>query len=94
MKFKYLAAAMLSSLPLFANAQSNVQIYGVMDAAIAVEDTDAPGESSRTVINSGNQSSSRIGFRGTEDLGNGMKALYNLYGGVASDSGAVARSSR
>ena len=88
MKFKYLAAAMLSSLPLFANAQSNVQIYGVMDAAIAVEDTDAPGESSRTVINSGNQSSSRIGFRGTEDLGNGLKALFNLEGGVAIDSGA------
>lgn len=89
MKFKYLAAAMLSSLPLFANAQTNVQIYGVMDAAIAVEDTDAPGQDSRTVINSGNQSSSRIGFRGTEDLGNGLKALFNIEAGVALDTGAA-----
>jgi predicted porin len=87
MKSKYLAAAMLSSLPLFANAQTNVQIYGVMDAAIAVEDTDAPGQDSRTVINSGNQSSSRLGFRGTEDLGNGLKALFNIEAGVALDSG-------
>jgi len=89
MKFKYLAAALLSSLPLFANAQTNVQIYGVMDAAIGVEDTDAPGEDSRTVINSGNQSSSRIGFRGTEDLGNGLKALFNIEAGVALDTGAA-----
>ncbi|NNG23724.1 porin [Telluria aromaticivorans] len=89
MKFKYLAAALLSTLPLFAHAQSNVTIYGVMDAAVAVEDTDAPGEDSRTVINSGNQSSSRIGFRGTEDLGNGLKALFNIEAGVALDTGAA-----
>lgn len=89
MKYKCLAAALLSSLPLFAQAQTSVQVYGVMDAAIAVEDTDAPGEDSRTVINSGNQSSSRIGFRGTEDLGNGMKALFNIEAGVALDTGAA-----
>ena len=89
MKFKCLAAALLSSLPLFAHAQTNVTIYGVMDAAIAVENTDTPGEGHRTVINSGNQSSSRIGFRGTEDLGNGLKALFNIEAGVALDTGAA-----
>ncbi|SFC56054.1 porin [Massilia yuzhufengensis] len=89
MKYKYLAAALLSSLPLFAQAQTNVTIYGVMDAAVAVEDTDAPGEDRRTVINSGNQSSSRIGFRGTEELGNGLKAMFNIEAGVALDTGAA-----
>ncbi|MEW6762235.1 MAG: porin [Pseudomonadota bacterium] len=89
MKFKCLAAALLSSLPLFAHAQTNVTIYGVMDAAIAVENTDTPGEGHRTVINSGNQSSSRIGFRGTEDLGNGLKALFNIEAGVSLDTGAA-----
>ena len=89
MKFTYLAAALLSTLPLLAQAQTNVTIYGVMDAAVAVEDTDAPGEDRRTVINSGNQSSSRIGFRGTEDLGNGLKALFNIEAGVALDTGAA-----
>lgn len=38
MKYKFLAAAVLSSLPLFASAQTNVQIYGVMDAAVALEE--------------------------------------------------------
>ena len=89
MKYQCLAAALLSSLPLFAQAQTNVQVYGVMDAAIAIEDTDAPGEDRRTVINSGNQSSSRLGFRGTEDLGNGLKALFNIEAGVALDTGAA-----
>ncbi|MFC0252784.1 porin [Massilia consociata] len=89
MKYKYLAAALLSTLPLFAHAQTNVTVYGVMDAAIALEDTDAPGEKRRTVVNSGNQSSSRLGFRGTEDLGNGLKAMFNIEAGVALDTGAA-----
>jgi predicted porin len=89
MKFTYLAAALLSTLPLFAHAQTNVTVYGVMDAAVAVEDSDAPGEDRRTVVNSGNQSSSRIGFRGTEVLGNGLTALFNIEAGVALDTGAA-----
>ena len=89
MKYQCLAAALLSCVPLFAHAQNNVQVYGVLDAAIAIEDTDAPGEDRRTVINSGNQSSSRLGFRGTEDLGNGLKALFNIEAGVALDTGAA-----
>ena len=89
MHYKALAAALITTLPLFAHAQTNVTIYGIMDAAVAVEDTDAPGEKRRTVINSGNQSSSRLGFRGTEDLGNGLKAIFNIEAGVALDTGAA-----
>jgi len=85
MQQKLLAAALFTCLPIAASAQTNVQIYGVLDAAIASEDN---GVARRTVLNSGNQSSSRFGFRGTEDLGNGLKALFNLEGGVAIDTGA------
>jgi predicted porin len=85
MQRKHLAAAVVASLPLIACAQANVQLYGVMDAAISSEDN---GVALHTVINSGNQSSSRFGLRGTEDLGGGMKALFNLEGGVAIDTGA------
>lgn len=89
MKKKSLAIALLSLLPLAAaHAQTSVQIYGIADASIGIEDTDAPGEDRRTVIGSGTQSTSRIGFRGTEDLGNGLKALFNLEAGVAMDTGA------
>ena len=89
MKKKCLAIALLSILPLAAaHAQTSVQIYGIADASIGVENTDAPGEDSRTVISSGTQSTSRIGFRGTEDLGNGLKALFNIEAGYAIDTGA------
>jgi predicted porin len=89
MQYKCLAAALFTSLPLLAAAQSNVTVYGVMDAAVSLEDTGAPGENRRTVINSGDQSSSRLGFRGTEDLGNGLKALFNIEAGVSLDTGAA-----
>jgi predicted porin len=85
MQRKHLVAALLATFPLIGFAQTNVQIYGVLDAAIASEDN---GVARHTVINSGNQSSSRFGFRGTEDLGGGLKALFNLEGGVAIDTGA------
>ncbi|TFW35012.1 porin [Massilia horti] len=86
MHYKRLAAALFASVPLFAAAQSsNVQTYGVMDAAIASENNGVDGR--HTVINSGNQSSSRIGFRGTEDLGGGLKAMFNIEAGVSIDTG-------
>jgi predicted porin len=89
MKYKCLAATLFTALPLLAAAQSGVTIYGVMDAAISSEDVDAPGQGRHTVINSGNQQNSRIGFRGTEDLGNGLKALFNIEAGIAIDTGAA-----
>jgi predicted porin len=88
MKKISLALALLSTLSLAAHAQTSVVVYGIADASVGIEDTDAPGEDSRTVISSGTQSTSRIGFRGTEDLGNGLKALFNIEAGYAIDSGA------
>jgi predicted porin len=91
MQVKRLAAAAAVSAiavtPLFAAAQTNVQLYGILDAAISSQDTGGP-EGRTTVVNSGNQSSSRFGFRGTEDLGNGLKALFNLEAGASIDTGA------
>jgi predicted porin len=84
MQYKSLAAALVIAFPLVAHAQSNVSIYGIMDAAVSSEDN---GVDRHTVINSGNQSSSRIGFRGTEELGGGMKAMFNIEAGVSIDTG-------
>ncbi|MFL6660099.1 MAG: porin [Massilia sp.] len=88
MQGKLLAVALVAAFPLAAMAQSSVTVYGIMDAAIAKEDTGAPN-GKRTAINSGNQSSSRLGFKGTEDLGNGLKAMFNIEAGVALDTGAA-----
>jgi predicted porin len=88
MQVKRLALALVAATPLLAAAQtSNVQLYGILDAAISSQDTDgAAGR--QTVVNSGNQSSSRFGFRGSEDLGNGLKAIFNLEAGTSIDTGA------
>lgn len=86
MQTKYLAAALLAALPVMASAQSSVTVYGTVDAALAHEDTGAP-DGSRSVVNSGNQSSNKLGFRGVEDIGNGLKAVFNLEAGLALDTG-------
>jgi predicted porin len=80
-------ATVLAAAPLFAAAQTNVTLYGVVDAAI--ESADAGGPDGRhTNVQSGDQSGSRFGFRGAEDLGNGLKAIFNLEAGLAVDTGA------
>jgi predicted porin len=87
MQVKRLAAALVAVTPLFAAAQTtNVQLYGILDAAISSQDVGGP-EGRTIVVNSGNQSSSRFGFRGTEDLGNGLKAVFNLEAGTSIDTG-------
>ena len=84
-----LLAPTFVALSAAAQAQNIVTLYGVMDAAVAIEDTGDPGTSTRKAVNSGNQSSSRIGIRGSEDLGAGLKAVFNLESGVAADTGAA-----
>jgi predicted porin len=87
MQVKRLAAALVALAPLYAAAQSNVTLYGLLDGAI--ESVDAGGSIGRhTNVQSGNQSGSRFGFRGAEDLGMGVKAIFNLEAGVAVDTGA------
>ena len=68
-----LAVAGLVSAPAF--AQSNVTIYGVADAAVGFGEH---GDNDFSGIVNGVLSGSRIGFKGTEDLGNGLKAVFVL----------------
>ncbi len=77
-----LAVAGLASTAAF--AQSNVTIYGVADVYYA--NARATGMDSQNVINSGGLSGSRIGFKGTEALGNGISALFTLEYGVDVDA--------
>lgn len=91
-----LAAVAASSAAL---AQSSVTMYGVVDASIesvkgaaAVDEDGEPvgtAVSSRTRVTSGNHTTSRFGVRGTEDLGGGLKAKFNLEAPVSVDTGAV-----
>lgn len=68
-----LVVAGLSAAPVM--AQSNVTVYGVVDAYYG---NGKYGDSKLSAVNSGGMSRSRLGFRGKEDLGNGLKAVFTL----------------
>ncbi|BBN88712.1 porin [Azospira sp. I09] len=85
-KFIALAVAALASGAAF--AQSNVQVYGVADFGLAVNGSfDGATKGQTTRFDSGIASGSRLGFKGTEDLGNGLKALFNFEMGLNLDDG-------
>jgi predicted porin len=75
-------ALALSTLSLAgaANAQSSVTLYGIADAGLEyVNHTSADGGTARLV--SGAKNTSRWGLRGVEDLGGGLKAVFQLESG-------------
>lgn len=92
MKQSTLALAMAAAFLAFstqAQAQSSVQVYGLIDAGVEyVNHANANGDGVARVI-SGGKNTSRWGFRGQEDLGNGLKAVWNLEGGILMDTGAI-----
>jgi predicted porin len=94
MQKKIIALAVAGLVSGAAFAQSNVTIYGIVDAGfssasgkVAQNVTGQPTTKSGRVngIDSGLLSGSRIGFRGTEDLGGGLKAVFTLEYGLSVD---------
>ncbi len=66
-------------------AQSTVTLYGAVDAGWTQYKS---GATKVTGMGNSQLGSSLIGFRGEEDLGGGLKAIFKLEGGLANDSGA------
>jgi len=84
---KYTATTLLAlAACCSAHAQSGVKIYGVVDAGLVFE-RDAPAGNTANV-SSGVASGSRLGFKGTEDLGNGLSAGFVIESGFSIDNGA------
>jgi hypothetical protein len=72
-----------------AHAQTNVQVYGLIDAGVDyIEPRHAVPATAMTRVISGGKNTSRWGFRGSEDIGGGLKAVFNLEGGILMDTGA------
>lgn len=96
---KIIATAALASCGALSgavHAQTGVQIYGLLDAAVDYNtNADATGHS-RVWMPSlgGGMFPSRIGFKGSEDLGNGLKAIFTLETGVYMDSGTTGQGNR
>jgi predicted porin len=94
MKKSLIALAALSAFATAAQAQSSVSVYGVVDAAIVTTNNDAAG-SSLTASGIANSTivSNRLGFKGTEDLGGGLKANFVLEGALDLANGQLGSTS-
>jgi predicted porin len=93
MKKSLIAVAALSAAGV-ALAQSSVTVFGVVDVGVSGfsnKTQNAFGQSfttSQTILNNSGYNSSRIGFRGVEDLGGGLAASFFLDAAIAPDTGA------
>jgi len=76
MKAKLIALAVLAACGA-ASAQSNVSVYGRLDLSVGSEQNQLTN-ASKSVVSSGLLTTSRLGFRGTEDLGGGLKAIFQI----------------
>lgn len=72
-----------------ASAQSGTQIYGLIDMSMYSQQLS--GQSRVNSLTNGNVSSSYIGFRGSEDLGDGIKASFQLESFFRADTGEIGR---
>lgn len=77
-----------------ASAQSSVTLFGVLDAGVSYVENKSENafggsvKQSQWLQSTNGYNSSRLGFRGTEDLGGGLAASFWLEAGVANDTGA------
>ncbi|MGO4606860.1 porin [Variovorax sp. 2RAF20] len=96
-KKKTLVAAAAATLAAGASlAQSSLTLFGVMDAGVSHYRTTSSSHNplrsaklrqSQTVLSPSGNASSRIGFRGTEDLGGGLAASFWLEAPLNNDTG-------
>lgn len=101
MKKSIIALATLGAIAGTAHADnSNVTIYGVIDAAVVHEDkgeaavpaNPAKPGGTKTSLASGAMNGSRLGFKGSEDLGGGLSAIFTLENGFNDDDGTLGQS--
>ncbi len=100
MKKSLFAAAAATAFTGAAQAQSSVTVYGLLDYGYGYsQQRNATGTTGTTITNQntsgfqGNgESTSRIGFRGTEDLGGGTRAFFTVEAALNTDQGGILNS--
>ncbi|RYH22223.1 MAG: porin, partial [Alcaligenaceae bacterium] len=71
-----------------ASAQSNVNLYGLIDVSVNSVRFAPAGTAPALTYTTLSSDASRLGFRGTEDLGSGRRAYFKLEIGYQLDTGA------
>lgn len=85
-----LALAMLAAWAGLSHAQSSMTVYGSIDGGLRNQtNTTAAGGNKLTMGSNGTFFSNRLGFTGTEDLGDGLSAKYVLESGFNTGTGAL-----
>src|SRR5690554_3038886 len=88
MKKTLLAAALTVGFAGVAQAETQVTLYGVIDTGIGYNKVEVgDDEAKKFGLVNGVQSGSRFGLKGTEDLGNGLQAVFQLENGFNSSTG-------
>jgi predicted porin len=85
MKKSLLALAALTAFAGAASAQSSVTLFGIVDLSV---NSVKNGSQSQKLMSNDQLNSNRLGFRGVEDLGGGMRAGFWLEGALAPDAGS------
>lgn len=86
MKKSLMALALFGAFATVAQAQTAVQIYGTVDAGLV--------KRSGQTLSIGKRAANTLGFKGTEDLGNGLKALFQAEIRYEPDTGTVENGNR
>ena len=86
MKKSLMAVALLGAFAGAAHAQTAVQVYGTLDAGFI--------KRTGSTLNIGKRASNTLGFKGTEELGNGLKALFHLEMRYEPDTGLTEATGR
>lgn len=103
MRKAWVVAALLGALPLGAAAQSSVTLYGIIDLGVQWNESGrdmgtstAPNwqQQSAWSVDSGYQSGSRFGLRGSEALGHSWNAVFTLEGGFDASTGTSSQGGR
>lgn len=90
MKKSLVALAVAAALPAFAQAQTSVQLTGSVDVSVESLNKDANGGAKGDLkVTDGLYGGSRFAIVGSEDLGGGLKALFNLEHRLTADTGAA-----
>jgi Outer membrane protein (porin) len=72
-----------------AHAQSSVTLYGLIDDSIQYVHNSNPNDGNLWQLAAGNLQGSRWGMKGTEDLGGGLKAIFQLESGFNPNNGKM-----
>lgn len=92
MKKTLLVLAIFGSFAGTVSAQTNVTVYGLVDVGITSERGGPSGSGLK--LESGIHSGSRLGFKGSEDLGGGLSAIFTLENGFNPDTGSMGQGGR